>query len=162
MSSNASGPQPSEGLSIDRAGAADRGEVVSLLRAQLDEHDIALDEARLGAAVDGVFADASRGLVLLARRGGGAIGFAYVSFNWSLEHGGRSAWLDELYVAPAERERGVGRRLLLAACDAAEAAGCAAVDLEVEASHARAEHLYAREGFSPHTRRRWVRRFTKA
>jgi hypothetical protein len=52
--------------------------------------------------------------------------------------------------------------LLLAACKTAVACGCAAVDLEVEQSHARVESLYLREGFRRHTRRRWVRVLDRA
>lgn len=39
----------------------------------------------------------------------------------------------------------------------AEADGCVAMDLEVEASHARVVQFYLREGFEAHTRSRFVR-----
>src|SRR5579872_1065229 len=86
------------------------------------------------------------------------VGLAYLAYTWTLEHGGQSAWLDELYVVPGERSRGVGTALLRAALDHAARRGCRAVDLEVEAAHARAARLYAREGFRPHHRARWYRR----
>ncbi len=82
---------------------------------------------------------------------------AYVSFTWTLEHGGKSAWLEELYIVPAERNRGVGRAMLATVLQQANAADCAAVDLEVDTTHARAGPLYAREGFTPLSRARWVR-----
>src|SRR5262249_8508137 len=67
------------------------------------------------------------------------------------------AWLEELYVEPAARGRGLGSALLRAACDAAAAAGARAVDLEVERSHERAAALYRREGFRPLERTHWVK-----
>lgn len=142
-------------LTIARATEADRAPVLELLAAQLADHGLPTE--RLGAAVDGVLRDPARGALLLGRLDGAAVGVAYVSWIWSLEHGGRSAWLDELYVVPRHRGRGVGRALLLAALDLARAERCAAVDLEVDAGHARAARLYQREGFRPHARARWVR-----
>jgi GNAT superfamily N-acetyltransferase len=75
----------------------------------------------------------------------------------SVPRGGRSAWLEELYVVPDERNRGVGAAMLAAVLEEVAAAGAAAVDLEVEALHARAAHLYQRAGFAPLARARWVR-----
>src|SRR5262249_42126725 len=103
-------------------------------------------------------AEPRRGCIFVARDGDRLVGVAYVSFIWSLEHGGHAAWLEELYVLPAERSRGIGSALLTAAVDFARADGCAAVALEVEADHVRAANLYARNGFERHSRARWVRR----
>jgi GNAT superfamily N-acetyltransferase len=140
---------------VTPASPADRADLVALLAAQMAEHDIAIDDAALGAAIDGVFADARRGLLLLARTGGRAAGVAYVSLTWSLEHGGQSCWLEELYVLPALRERGIGTELLRGVLDLARTRGLAAVDLEIEASHARVAALYGRHGFRQRTRARW-------
>lgn len=142
---------------IALANDQDRDVLVALLAAQLHAHHIALSCERLAAAVDGALSDAERGLFLVARVQGTAVGVAYLSFTWTLEHGGKSCWLEELYVMPAYRERGIGRQLLDAVCQHAAELGCAAVDLEVEEEHARAQHLYEREGFRPHRRQRWVR-----
>jgi GNAT superfamily N-acetyltransferase len=144
-------------VTIALAHHQDRDVLVALLAAQLHEHHIALSSERLAAAVDGPLRDAARGFFLIARVQGTAVGVAYLSFTWTLEHGGKSCWLEELYVMPAYRERGIGRQLLGAVCQRATELGCAAVDLEVEEEHARAQRLYEREGFRPHRRHRWVR-----
>jgi GNAT superfamily N-acetyltransferase len=146
-------------MTIREATFLDRAGLEGLLAAQLAEHEIPLAPGRLARAIDGVLEDRARGLFLLAAPpdGGEPWGVAYVSFIWALEHGGRAAWLEELYVRPAERGRGLGRTLLQAVVDACRAAGCAAIALEVEASHARAANLYRREGFTAHRRARWVR-----
>jgi GNAT superfamily N-acetyltransferase len=94
---------------------------------------------------------------LVAVVDGKAVGVAYLAFTWTLEHGGKTAWLEEMYVLPAHRGQGIGRALLTAVCTHASEQGCAAVDLEVDAAHQRAVHLYAREGFRPLDRTRWVR-----
>jgi GNAT superfamily N-acetyltransferase len=145
------------GVTITLASGADREALIQLLGAQLDEHAIEIDADALGRAVDGVFADPGRGRLLIARLDGEPVGVAYLSYLWTLEHGGKSAWLDELYVVPARREHGIGTKLLQAVYGQATQDGCLALDLEVEVSHARAARLYAREGFRPHQRARWVR-----
>lgn len=143
---------------IAPATASDLHAVVNLLAAQMAEHDIAISREGIAGAVHGMLADPRRGFILVARDGAAVTGLAYVSFTWSLEHGGLTSWLEELYVLPGRRDQGIGRALLLAALDAARAAGCAATDLEVDAAHRRAERLYEREGFHPLPRARWVRR----
>lgn len=148
-------------VTIRKATPPDRDAVVLLLVEQMREHAIPLDAAGVGAAVDGALVRPERAAILVATTvepEGAVVGVAYVSFTWTLEHGGLSCWLEELYVSPPYRERGIGRALLLDAVEHARAAGCAAMDLEVEAAHDRAEHLYLREGFVARTRRRFVRR----
>lgn len=144
-------------ITVTAAKAADRLDCLRLVMAQLSEHEIALGGERVAAALDGALADPSRGVALIAREAEAAVGVAYVSFVWTMEHGGLSAWLEELYVIPARRGRGIGARLLDEAVALARARGCAAIDLEVEARHARAANLYARAGFRAHSRARWVR-----
>jgi GNAT superfamily N-acetyltransferase len=149
-------------VAIRPATMDDRDAVVALLLAQLREHAIDLPEAALARGVRGVLRHPGRGLILVAIAGRRPVGVAALSFVWPLEPGGRSVWLEELYVEPARRGRGIGRRLLRAACAAAAERGAVAVDLEVDAGHARAARLYAREGFSALPRARWVRRLVSA
>lgn len=142
---------------IEAARASDRDALVDLLTRQLAEHDLPADHAGVARAVDGILADERRGFLLVARAVDEAVGVAYVARHWSLEHGGPACWLEELYVLPAWRCRGVGVALLRASLDSARALGCLVMDLEVTADHARAENLYAREGFRELGRRRWAR-----
>ena len=139
------------------AGAADVDVACALLRPQFDEHDIALSSARLREATLGLLAGPPRGRVIFAEEGAAVVGIACLAYTWTLENGGLTAWLDELYVAPEARGRGAGRALLAAAIDRAREDGCRAVDLEVDVDHARAEHLYERAGFTHLPRRRWQR-----
>jgi len=139
------------------AGRADREALRALLGAQLREHGIRLERAVLGRAIDGLLERPERGRLLLAERSGRPLGVAALSFVWTLEHGGLSAWLDELYVEPEARGGGTGAALLEAAIAAAAEAGARALDLEVEEDHARVTALYLRHGFRAHTRRRFVR-----
>ncbi len=144
-------------FTIELATAADAPDVIDLLLAQLQEHEIATPRDAIEIAVLGMLAEASRGFILVARQGGATAGVAWVSFTWSLEHGGLTSWLEELYVVPAERERGLGRAMLADAMARARAAGCAAMDLEVTDEHTRAANLYLREAFVRLPRTRYVK-----
>lgn len=144
-------------IEIRPATPADLEDVTNLLAAQLQEHDIPIARADLEFAADGILRVPERGFVLLALRQGTAVGVACVSFSWTVERGGMVAWLDELYVVPSMREHGIGNELLGRVIADAGASGCLTVELEVETSHARAEHLYHRHGFRDMPRRRWTR-----
>jgi GNAT superfamily N-acetyltransferase len=148
-------------IQVTSPSASARATVFDLLARQMREHDIEIADQALLAAIDGVFADDRRGFFLLALRDAEDVGVAYVSSTWSVEHGGKSAWLEELYVLPQWRDQGVGTALLNSAIEEARLRGCASLDLEVESAHARAEHLYARHGFTRHSRARWVKHLSR-
>jgi GNAT superfamily N-acetyltransferase len=146
-------------MTIDPPTAARPDEldaICGLLAAQLEEHAIPLAPELLAEAVRSALADDGKALILLARQGGRPVGVAYLSFQSSLERGGRIGWLEELYVLPELRGRGTGTALLRAALEAARIKGCRSVELEVEASHSRAANLYARAGFEPMARVHWA------
>jgi GNAT superfamily N-acetyltransferase len=146
-----------DGIEIRPATPADLDEVTELLAAQLHEHDIPIARADLAFAADGILRVPERGFVLLALHDGSAVGVACTSYSWTVERGGMVAWLDELYVVPAMRAHGIGNEMLARVIATAGAEGCRTVELEVETSHARAEHLYRRHGFTDMPRRRWTR-----
>ena len=140
------------------ATPADEAAVIELLTAQLSDHSISPPRATLAAGVARLVSTAELGRILVAERDGAVVGVAVISWVFTLEHGGRAAWLDELFVLPAHREGGIGAGLLRAVRERAKAGGAVAMDLEVEGGHERVESLYERDGFVRHDRRRWFRR----
>ena len=145
-------------LVIERATAEDASDVLALMAAQFSEHEIGLEGTQLGEAIRRMVAEEGLGFILVAREAGRLVGATAVAYNWTLEHGGKSAWLDELYVLPERRNAGVGTALLERVMAEAVREGCLAMDLEVDAEHQRAEKLYERFGFHRLERRRWARR----
>jgi catechol 2,3-dioxygenase-like lactoylglutathione lyase family enzyme/GNAT superfamily N-acetyltransferase len=149
-----------ESIILERATAATQSDAARLLGAQFEEHAIVLPPAKRVAAIAGLVGEAARGFVLVARRPGARVreplvGIAVVAYCWTVEHGGLVAWLDELYVVPELRGRGIGGALLACAMDDARAAGCAAIELEIDEEHGRAANLYLRAGFARLARTRW-------
>ena len=91
--------------------------------------------------------DSGRSFLMLARDGGRVVGLAYVATILSAEYCGPVAWLEELYVTPDCRHRGIGTGLVTAVLERAKEIDIVAVDLEIDASHERVISLYQRLGF---------------
>ena len=142
---------------VERANLTDQEFILELLQKQFVEHEIEYSSDALSAAIGEMLKREGLGLFLVARDEDQIIGIAVISFAWTLEHGGKSAWLDELYVLPEYREKGTGSALIESAIDELKKEGCAAIDLEVEEDHRRAGHLYQRKGFERLKRSRWVK-----
>jgi GNAT superfamily N-acetyltransferase len=143
-------------MRIETATLDQLNDALTLLRDQFQAHGIDLGAGAQRAALHGLLADPRRGAVVLAYDPD-PIGIAVLAFTWTLEHGGQVAWLDELFVVERRRNEGIGEKLLERALQVAVATGCFAVDLEVDADHARAERLYERHGFRSLPRRRWAK-----
>jgi ribosomal protein S18 acetylase RimI-like enzyme len=93
-------------------------------------------------------ADPALGRAWVAEAGLGLVGYAVLTLGYSLEYGGPDAFVDELYVAPAFRGRGIARRALsLLEADCGER-GVKALHLEVERGNETARRLYRRWGFA--------------
>lgn len=84
--------------------------------------------------------------VLLA--GDGPDGLAQLRFSASIWSDAPGAYLEELYVAPPQRGRGIGRALLDAAMAAAREAGADHVDLNTAETDTAARSLYESAGFT--------------
>lgn len=143
---------------IKRATAENLNDILRLLGVQLVEHRIEVSADRLRSAVESVLVDPNLGFILVGVNGQKCIAVAYVSFIWALEHGGRSGWLEELYVEPGFRSGGIGTALIEQTMKECSACGCAAVDLEIEADHERVRSLYSRLGFESLSRSRVVKK----
>ena len=150
-------PTAMQSFLILPAAVRDCSECARLLVDQLGEHGVDASTERLSDLLEAVVSNTDRGFVLLAREDQRIVGVAYAATILSAEHGGLITWLEELYVVRSCRSRGIGSALLGAVIERAYGAGAVAVDLEVDASHSRAQSLYRRLGFRPLNRSRWVK-----
>ena len=149
-----------DGVSIVSAEAKHLESIVSLLAAQLEEHDISTPGDALRDVARAVIDDPSHGFISLALTHDAIAGLAYAAAHLSAEHGGTIGWLEELYVTPGYRGRGIGSELLDNVISRACARGWRGVELEVVAGHERAASLYLRHGFAALPRARYSCIFT--
>lgn len=77
------------------------------------------------------------------------IGYIVITFGWSVEFGGLDAIIDELYIRPGVRGRGIASEALIALPRALAGGGLRAIHLEVDRTNAAAKKLYHRAGFQP-------------
>lgn len=75
-------------------------------------------------------------------------GFVVLTVSFSMEYGGLRGFVDDLYVRPASRGRGLAARGLDAVRRAAVARGVRALHVEVGPENDAARRLYARSGFA--------------
>lgn len=80
--------------------------------------------------------------------GHGPDGISLIRFRPSLWADGLEAYLQELYVIPALRGRGIGRALLAATIEAAREAGASSIDLNTGETDTAARALYKSMGFT--------------
>jgi ribosomal protein S18 acetylase RimI-like enzyme len=116
------------------------------------------EAARVRRVLAGLLSNPTQGRVLLAERGDEILGYLVLTFGYSLEHGGRDALVDELYVRASERGSGLGSRLLEAAFELCRHEGIERAHLEVDNTNPRAEALYHRAGFVGNDRRLLTKR----
>lgn len=128
---------------VSRADESDHHDLLALIEEfyRVDSHDF--DPARIDRGLLPLLRDDTHGQVWIL--GDHPIGYAIVTWSWSLESGGKDCILDEIYVA--ERGSGLGSHLFTEVIDHARHAGAAAMFLETEAPNERARHFYQRLGF---------------
>ena len=110
------------------------------------------------AALFGLIEDGALGQVWLVSAGPELVGYAVLTYGYSLEFGGRYGLVDELYVRPGWRGQGVGQATLEFVASQGRAVGLSALRLEVERGNRRAIGLYQRQGFGAHDRDLMTRR----
>src|ERR1700738_928526 len=99
--------------SINLLDARQLDGAIVLFDTQLREHGIATSVDELRTVAETVVAEPRYGFILVASAvDGNPVGVAYASRLLSLEHGGFSGWLEELYVLPEWRGRGIGSCLI--------------------------------------------------
>lgn len=136
----------SAALTLGKPEHLDR--LVPLCAAFHAEEGIAMsDEARragLGPLLDGN----PYGVIYLIGPARAPIGYIAICFGWSIEFGGLDAIIDELYIRPGVRGRGIATEALIALPRALAEGGLRAIHLEVDRDNAAAIKLYRRAGFA--------------
>jgi len=113
----------------------------------LETEGMVLDLVRLRAGVDGVFADASRGVYYVAEIDHRPVGQLLITYEWSDWRNGNFWWIQSVFVEPAFRGLGVFRTLYAHVHALARADGnVCGLRLYVEHDNTRAQATYERCG----------------
>lgn len=121
--------------------------LLPLVTAFQTEEGIAQSAEAQRAAILPLLEGSPHGAIYIAGPVRAPIGYVAVSFGWSLEFGGLDGFVDEIYIRPGVRGRGIGTELLLAIPKALAGAGLKALHLEVHRDNERARKLYEKLHF---------------
>lgn len=133
---------------IRQASVHDLPDLLDLMHEFYAEAGYSLNPDRARAAFLPLLASGQVGQVWLAELGGQVAGHLVLTFCYSMEYGGQSAFIDDLFVRPALRNRGVGRALVGHARTICEKAGVRAMHLEVARTNGPAQSIYRAVGFA--------------
>jgi ribosomal protein S18 acetylase RimI-like enzyme len=135
--------------SIRAATAGDLETLVALMRDFYRQDGDPFAEKESRAAFAALIAEPSWGRVWLAEHETIVVGYAVLTFGFSMEFRGRDAFIDDLYVVPSHRSQGIGRALIAACERSCRDLGIRAVHLELRPTNPAAS-LYRRLGFRDH------------
>ncbi|MCP5155578.1 MAG: GNAT family N-acetyltransferase [Ectothiorhodospiraceae bacterium] len=136
-------------LRLRVAARDDADRVVAMVGRFHAEEGIASEPAALRAVLVPLLGESALGRFWLLESGGDACGYAAVCFGYSIAYQGRDAFLDEIWLEPEMRGRGIGTAALRAVRDAVAALGIGALHLEVRKANRNAWRVYEGMGFRP-------------
>lgn len=136
-------------LSVRRAGADDVPALVALMEEFYAESGFSLDGEWARASFSRLIGEPALGCVWIAHEGDTPAGHAVLTLRYAMEHGALSAHVDDLFVRPELRRRGVARRLLEELVAEARRRGCRSMYVEVGSDNVAAMRLYASFGLQP-------------
>ena len=117
-----------------------------------EETGFPVDDAHRHAAFAPVLSGDQPGAIYLAGPARAPLGFAALSFGWSYERAGPEGRIDELYIRPSVRGRGIGTEILLTLRKSLAGASLTALHLEVARDSPRHLEFYQRARFAPEER----------
>ncbi len=139
-------------IGVELAGPGHCETLLDLMQQFYAGEGYPFDREKARGALEPFLADPALGRAWVYRDGDAAVGYFVLTLGWSLEYGGRDAFVDELFVAPAYRGRGLGRRALETMEEACRELAVEALHLEVEKDNFPAAELYRKRGFEDHDR----------
>lgn len=132
-------------LSLARPDDLDR--LLPLVAAFHDEAGISQTDTNRRAALLPMLEGSPHGVVYLIGPGRAPIGYIVISFGWSVEFGGLDGYVDEFYIRPGVRGRGIGSEVMTSLPKALAGAGLKALHLEVRRDNDKALKLYKKLRF---------------
>ena len=110
-------------------------------------------ESEKRLTLEALFKTPTAGCIYLIQKEQRIVGYVFLSFYFSIEFGGVTAFIDELFVLPRDRGQGTGSRIIHLVEQKCLALNLKAIHLESERTNERAIALYSKLGFVDHNRR---------
>jgi GNAT superfamily N-acetyltransferase len=128
--------------------------LLPLMRGYCDFYRVQPSDSALLAISGALMADPTReGVQLIASGGGEDLGFATLFWSWETTSAGRIGVMNDLFVTPASRGRGVGSALIDACLERCRAHGALRMVWQTAVDNLAAQAVYDHVGA---TRESWV------
>jgi len=111
------------------------------------EADYELNRTRAAEAFAAILADDRLGYIWVIQAERQDVGHVVLTFRYAMEYGGLIACLDDLYVRPDWRNKGLSTAALIELRKFCETAGIRALTVEVGHNNGPAQTVYRRVGF---------------
>ncbi len=102
-----------------------------------------------------------KGAIIIMHVGDAIVGYSIVIYSWSNEYGGNIGLIDELYVKPSWRNRGIGSSYLKYLTKARKEVNLKGLHVETTPVNQRALGFYSRQGFKQAKNRHMFRKFLR-
>jgi len=135
---------------VDRIRLATVEDLASLLPLVREFHaleQLRISEEERAAVVQRLLGEPGWGRIWMIFEAGKLTGYIAICIGFSIEFLGNDAFIDEFFIRPEARGRGLGTAVLNQVQVAAKALGIHALHLEVARSNARARKLYGKAQF---------------
>lgn len=135
------------------AGPDDLGALTSLARTFHTEEGADMTDDDRDAGLRPLVEGIPHGAAYLIGPARAPIGYIVVTFAWSVQRGGMEGYIDEIYLRPAVRSRGIATEVVQTLGKVLSGAGVTTLHVRVDLQNEKARRLYARNGFEPDDRR---------
>jgi GNAT superfamily N-acetyltransferase len=143
----AEGPrQLAEGVEIRPARTDEIEEMLPLIRAYCEFYEVEPNDSGIRTMFETLINDPGQGTVFIARADGKAVGFATLDWKWSSLKAAKIGYLEDLYVHPDTRGKGIADALIKVCADRCRELGRPALEWLTAPDNHRAQKVYDRTG----------------
>jgi GNAT superfamily N-acetyltransferase len=135
-----------DGVEIRDARVEEAEELLPLMRAYCDFYEASPPDQGLLDMARTLIADSEEGSMFIARDGEAAVGFATLDWKWSSLKAAKIGYLEDLFVTPEARGRGIADALIEACAERCRERGAPAMQWQTAPDNRRAQVVYDRTG----------------
>jgi ribosomal protein S18 acetylase RimI-like enzyme len=140
-----------EGVKIRDAREEEAEELLPLMRAYCDFYEASPPDHGLLEFARTLITDPEQGAMFVARDGEEAVGFAALDWKWSSLKAARIGYLEDIYVSPEARGRGIADALVEACAERCRERGAPAMQWQTAPDNRPAQAVYDRTGAAADT-----------
>lgn len=133
---------------INLAGPADAERATGLIARYHAELDLPYDDAHRATITEPLLDGSPLGAIWLIGPQRAPLGYVMITFGWSVPLGGMIGWLEEVYIRPSVRNRGIGTEVMHAVAVSLRGAEIKALRVHMKDRSTDAARFCSKVGFA--------------